>query len=172
MTQELLDLRLSILEGRYQDALTIVDELEGMSKQAILRNIASFLTRMLLHLIKNQLEQRLNNSWVASISDSLLEIAALNLKDNKTSYYIKPNEWLPYLEESIERAIRPASVEVFEGRLKPFQLSEQIDRSQLIATAQKLLSLTYQYPTKHLPTAIDECLAELPGGAEWSESHR
>lgn len=41
MTQELIDLRNSILERRYEDALAIVDELEGMSKQAILRNIES-----------------------------------------------------------------------------------------------------------------------------------
>jgi hypothetical protein len=32
MTQELLDLRLSILEGRYEDALDLVDELEEMSQ--------------------------------------------------------------------------------------------------------------------------------------------
>ena len=51
MTQELTDLRNSILEGRYQDALVIVDELEGMSRQAILRNIQSFLLRLLIHLI-------------------------------------------------------------------------------------------------------------------------
>ncbi len=71
MTQELIDLRNSILEERYQDALAIVDELEGMSKQAILRNIESFLVRMLIHLIKNQVESRLTNSWVASISDAV-----------------------------------------------------------------------------------------------------
>ncbi len=63
MTQELIDLRTSILEGRYADALAIVDELEGMSKQAILRNIESCLVRVLIHLIKNQIEQRLSNSW-------------------------------------------------------------------------------------------------------------
>lgn len=39
MTQELIDLRTSLLEERYADALLIVDELEAMSKQAILRNI-------------------------------------------------------------------------------------------------------------------------------------
>jgi hypothetical protein len=66
MTQELIDLRKSILEGRYTDALAIVDELEGMSRQAILRNIQSFLIRLLIHLIKNQVEQRLTNSWVNS----------------------------------------------------------------------------------------------------------
>jgi hypothetical protein len=63
MTQELIDLRTSILEGRYADALAIVDELEGISKQAILRNIESCLVRVLIHLIKNQIEQRLSNSW-------------------------------------------------------------------------------------------------------------
>ncbi len=89
MTQELIDLRNSILEERYEDALAIIDELEGMSKQAILRNIESFLVRILIHLLKNQVEKRLTNSWVASISDSLLQIKKLNLKDNKTSYYIK-----------------------------------------------------------------------------------
>ncbi len=51
MTQELIDLRTSILEGRYADALAIVDELEGMSKQAILRNIESFLVRILVQRV-------------------------------------------------------------------------------------------------------------------------
>ncbi len=44
MTQELIDLRASIQEGRYEYALAIIDELEGMSKQAILRNIEDLLS--------------------------------------------------------------------------------------------------------------------------------
>ena len=82
MTQELIYMRNSILEKRYQNALAIVEELEGMSKQAILLNIESFLVRMLIHLIKNQVDSRLTNSLVASISDSLLQNKKLNLKDN------------------------------------------------------------------------------------------
>jgi hypothetical protein len=82
MTQELIDLRASILEGRYEDALVIVDELEGMSKKAILRAIKPFIVRMLIHLIKNQVEQRLTNSWPASIRDSLLEIQEKNVIGN------------------------------------------------------------------------------------------
>lgn len=121
MTQELIDLRLSILEGRYEDALELVDELEGMSKQAILRNIESFLTRLMVHLIKNQMEERLTNSWVASISDSILRIRKLNLKDNKVSYYINSDEWLPFLEEAVEAAIAPTSVEVLNGQFTPVQ---------------------------------------------------
>ncbi|AFZ33591.1 protein of unknown function DUF29 (plasmid) [Gloeocapsa sp. PCC 7428] len=166
MTQELIDLKTSILEGRYDDALAIVDELEGMSKQATLRTIESFLVRLLVHLIKNQIEHRLTNSWIASISDSIIQISKLNIKDNKTSYYIKSNEWQPYLEEAVERAIRPASVEVLDGQLKPKQVSEKINRNQLILIAQKLLALTYTVSARDLPAAIDTELAELPGGAD------
>ncbi|MEI1373991.1 hypothetical protein PQG02_17005 [Nostoc sp. UHCC 0926] len=36
MTQELWDLRKSILDGRYDDALVIVDELELMSRKSYL----------------------------------------------------------------------------------------------------------------------------------------
>lgn len=167
MTQELTDLRNSILEERYQDALEIVDELEGMSKQAILRNIQSFIDRMLIHLIKNQVEQRLTNSWVASISDSLVQIKRLNLKDNKTFYYVKNDEWESLVEEGIANAIRPASVEVLNGRLKPAQLSERLDRTQLIVTAKQLLALTYEHSATALPDIIDGYLIQLPGGQEW-----
>jgi hypothetical protein len=172
MTQELIDLRTSILEGRYADALAIVDELEGMSKQAILRNIESFLVRMLVQLIKNQIEQRLTNSWVASISDSLRQIQKLNLKENKTSYYIKQDEWEPFLDEAIEAAIRPATVEVMDGVYNSFQLSELVDRTQIIMTAQRLLDLTYEHSAKMLPAIIDENLVQLLGGEEWKEGRR
>ena len=68
MVQELIDLRNCILEGRSEDALFIVDELEGMSKQATLRNIGSFLLILLIHLIKNQVEQRYLNNWSRRLS--------------------------------------------------------------------------------------------------------
>jgi hypothetical protein len=172
MTQELIDLRTSILEGRYEDALAIVDELEGMSKQAILRNIQSFLERMLMHLIKNQVEQRLTNSWAASIKDSIVQIKRLNLKENKTSYYIKVDEWEEMLSESLKVAITTASVEVMNGQLSPFQLSELLDKTQLNLTVKKFLTLTYVHSTRDLPDIIDENLTELPGGEDWKEGRR
>ncbi|MFB2969461.1 DUF29 family protein [Aerosakkonema sp. BLCC-F183] len=172
MTQELIDLRNSILEGRYDDALSIVDELEGMSKQAVLRNIKSFLKRMLIHLIKNQIEQRLTNSWVASISDSIRQIQDLNIKENKTSYYIKLDEWQLFLEESLADAIRPASAEVREGIYTPFQISQMIDREQIIASAKELIDLTYNYSGERLLSEIDNYLFLLPGGEDWKEGRR
>jgi hypothetical protein len=127
---------------------------------------------MLVHLIKNQIEQRLTNSWVASISDSLRQIQKLNLKENKTSYYIKQDEWEPFLEEAIEAAIRPATVEVLDGAYNSFQLSELVDRTEIIMTAQRLLDLTYEHSAKTLPAIIDESLVQLPGGEEWKEGRR
>jgi len=163
MTQELIDLRASILEGRYADALAIVDELEGMSKQAILRNIESFISRILIYLIKNQVEQRLTNSWAASIRDSVREIQKLNLKDNKTSYYINADEWEQVIEDELEASIRTASVEVVNGAYTPSQLSEMVNRSQIILNTQGLLALTYIHSKKELPLVIDDYMSQLPG---------
>lgn len=167
MVQELLDLRASILAGRYEDALTLIDELETMGKQAIIRNIESFLVKLMIHLIKNQIEQRLTNSWANSVSDSIVQIKKLNLKDNKTSYYLNSDEWQSYIEAAIKLAIRPASLEIFNGQLKAKQISERLDLSQLITTTKTMLDLTYNYAAEDLPEQIDVILAELPGGEDW-----
>jgi hypothetical protein len=172
MTQELMDLKTSILEGRYADALFIVDELEGMSKQAILRNIESLLKILLIHLIKNQVEQRLTSSWVASIRNSLREIQKLNLKDNKTSYYIKSEQWESFLENEWEAAVADASEEVMNGIYNELELAEMLDRGQLIPIAMALLNLTYQHSVKDLPVILGDYLLTLPGGEEWRNKRK
>ena len=172
MTQELIDLRNSIVEQRYTDALAIVDELEGMSKQAILRNIQAFLLRLMIHLIKNQVEQRLTNSWAASIESSILEIKKLNLKENKKSYYLNIDEWVEILEDSIESAIRPASLEIMNGKLQRQQLSQMLNKPQLILTATELINLTYNYQIRELPDVIDNYLSNLTGGEDWKLGKR
>ena len=167
MTQELMDLRKSILEGRYADALLIVDELEGMSRQAILRQIQSFLRILLIHLIKNQVEQRLTNSWANSIRNSIREIKKLNLQDNKTSYYVKIDDWESILDDEFEEAVSQASEEVMGGAYSPFQLLELVDKDQIIAMAKTLLSLTYDYSAKELSQVVNDRLTQLPGGEDW-----
>jgi hypothetical protein len=168
MTQELIDLKTSILEGRYADALCIVDELEGMSKQAILRNIKAFLKILLIHLIKNQVEQRLTGSWASSIRNAVLEIKDLNLKGNKTSYYINDDEWESFIESVLMAAIADASEEVLNGKLNRAQLAAKIEQSQIILTANRLLNLTYNYSEQELPLIMDDYLSQLPGGEDWS----
>ncbi|MBD2134170.1 DUF29 family protein [Sphaerospermopsis sp. FACHB-1094] len=167
MTQELTDLRNSILAGKYEDALAIVDELEGMSKQAIFRNIQSFLRVLLIYLIKNQIEQRLTNSWAASIENAILEIKKLNMKENKKSYYINNDEWGEILTDALESAIRPATLEVMNGKFNRKQLSQLLNKEQLILTATELLEFTYNYQIRELPDIIDEYLGKLPSGENW-----
>jgi hypothetical protein len=160
------------MEGRNRDALAIVDELDAMSKKDTLLKIDSYLTVVLIHLIKNQMEGRLTNSWAASIRASLRKIQDLNLKENKTSYYIKEDEWEEMLENAIELAIREASVEVENGAYSPFQLAEIVDRTSLIATANSFLALTYGHSAKDLPEIIDDNLALLTGGEDWKFGKR
>ncbi|MEG4087375.1 DUF29 family protein [Microcoleus sp. POL10_C6] len=168
MTQELIALRKSILEGRYTDALAIVDELDGMSKQAILRQIQSFLNVLLIHLIKNQVEQRLTGSWASSIRNAIREIKKANIKDNKTSYYINSDEWESFIEEEvIEDAIAEAAEEVLNGVYTQFQLAEMMDRNLIIQTAVRLLTLTYIHSAKDLPAVLAQHLSQLPGGEDW-----
>ncbi|MFB2919790.1 DUF29 family protein [Aerosakkonema funiforme] len=170
MTQELIDLRTSILEERYSDALAIVDELEGMSKQAVLRTIKSHLLVLLMHLIKNQIEQRLTNPWANSIRNSTREIKKLNIKDNKKYYYINENEWENIIEEEvIEDAIADASEEVMNGKYSRSQLSEMLDKTQLLQIALALIDLTYNHSAKELPALIEAHLAKLPGGEDWRD---
>ncbi|BBD54789.1 MULTISPECIES: DUF29 family protein [Planktothrix] len=167
MIQELADLKASLLEGRYQDALTLVEQLDGMSRQAKIDAIESQLVRMLIHLVKNQLEQRLTNSWAASIRGALVEIKRLNLQDNRISTYIKQNEWQSLMEDALESAISDASVEVFQGNCTPFQLSEMVDREAVISVGDSLINLTYRFSKKELPNIVNQALIQLPGGIAW-----
>ncbi len=168
MTQELTDLRSSILEGRYSDALAIADELEGMSKKEIRRKIKAFLRILVIHLIKNQVEKRLTKSWAASIRNSILGIQDLNVKENNTFYYVNSDEWEDLIEEEvIENAIADASEEVMNGQFNRSQLSEMLDKPLLFQIATQLLELTYTHSAKQLPALIEEHLVRLPGGEGW-----
>ncbi|NEN87797.1 MAG: DUF29 domain-containing protein [Okeania sp. SIO3H1] len=168
MSQELIDLKRSIMEGRYDDALAIVDEWEWMSKEQILQKIESFLVRLLVHLIKNQVEQYLTNSWAASIRDSVLKIQRLNIKANKTSYYINIDEWERDLENAFKDAIFEASVEVKTGIYKPYQLRQIVDKVKIIDIANRLMNLTYNYSREDLRDVLDDEFYKLPGGEDWN----
>jgi len=160
------------MEGRHRDALAIIDELDAMSKKDIILKIESYLIVLLVHLIKNQVEGRLTNSWAASIRNSIRGIKKLNLQGNKTAFYIKEDEWEEMLEEAIEFAIGEASVEVEDGAYNPFQLEEMVDLTALTTTAKSFLALTYSYSTKDLSATVNDRLALLPGGEDWKFGRR
>ncbi|GAB4245443.1 MAG: hypothetical protein Kow0049_35440 [Stanieria sp.] len=158
--EELEKLRNSILRGEYNQALSIVDELEEMSRKDIIRKIEAYLVRLLAHLIKNQLEQRLTNSWIASIRDSIRQIKKLN-QMNKSAYYIKQDDWNLYLEEAFEAAIDEAAIEVFGGTLKPSIILARVDREKILEITTELINFTYEDSTFD---RVKELLQTLPGG--------
>lgn len=76
------------------------------------------------------------------------------------------------LTESLKLAITTASVEVMNGNLSPFQLSEMVDKPQIKQSAKIFLNLTYAHSSSDLSDLIDENLAQLPGGEDWKEGRR
>lgn len=166
MTQELHDLRQTILEGRTADALFLLDALEDMSRKAILDAIQTFLERMVMHLIKNHIEQRMTNSWASSIRGSLVQIGRRNQRDHQ-SWYIRRGEWSERLEEAYEVAIADASVEAPGGMLTPFDIQEQVDRTAVLSISEEFVNVFYDVPARLLPAAINDHLSRLPGGDAW-----
>ncbi|WP_052055551.1 hypothetical protein [Myxosarcina sp. GI1] len=59
--EELVQLRQMVLMCKTTEAIALIDELEEMSKRAIIRNIESYLVLLLSYLIKHQAEQRMTN---------------------------------------------------------------------------------------------------------------
>ncbi|MGK7904736.1 MAG: hypothetical protein AB4352_25685 [Hormoscilla sp.] len=90
----------------------------------------------------------------------------------KKAYYVKAHEWELMLEEEWEPAIDTASVEVMSGAYTPYQLSEMLDKTQVMLTAQKLLDLTYDHSVKSLPAIVKEQIVQLPGGEAWKSGKR
>ena len=97
--EEILELKQNLLSGNINQALCIVEELEEVGRKSIIENLESFLVIVLIHLIKNQVEQRLTSSWKKSILNSLVAIQKKN-KLGKKAYYIYKDEWLEYIESN------------------------------------------------------------------------
>jgi len=68
-----------------------------------------------------------------------------------------------FTEDEFEQALG-MRVWKFSMVHSPFQITDLVDKSQVINTAHSLLALTYDYSTKELPAIIDENLTQLPGG--------
>jgi hypothetical protein len=71
---ELRELRQAISEGRYSDALHIVDELDEMAKDDEVGKVFSFMEILLTHLINKESEQRTTRSWNNSINHAVTQI--------------------------------------------------------------------------------------------------
>jgi len=137
--EELLDLKELLLKGDIQGSLAIVEELEEMSKNDLIDNIRSYAVILLLHLIKQQAENRTTRSWEVSIRNSVREIQRKNKRRKAGGYYLTPEELLETLEEGYLNAIDEASLEVEEGLYEPEELEQLINREEILNRALALI---------------------------------
>lgn len=134
--EELAQLRTAIEEQRYSDALNILGELEEMSKEDKINKIQSFAVILLLHLIKQQAEQRSTRSWEFAIFNSIFEIQKVNQRRTAGGYYLNPNELREIITEVYPVALKKAAL---EGQYTPAQLAEKVDRDSIESKAIELI---------------------------------
>ncbi|HLO50399.1 MAG TPA: DUF29 family protein [Kamptonema sp.] len=138
--EELLMLKDLLLQGNIPAALVIVDELEEMSRDDKINNIRSYAKILLLHLIKQQAENRTTRSWDISIRNSVREIQEKNKRRKAGDYYLMPEELQTILEVAYIMAVDAASLEVREGQYEPEELEAMVNREQIINRALALIS--------------------------------
>src|SRR5688572_17322082 len=91
--EELEQLRIFIEGGNMHAALELLDELDDMDRDALIRNIKSHMVRLLQHLIKQDVEGKSTRSWDTTIANALDDIYDLNHR-RKSGSQIVPNDEL------------------------------------------------------------------------------
>jgi hypothetical protein len=137
--QELNLLRQYIEARDYDKALEVVGELEEMSKEDKLNKIYSYAVILLIHLIKQQAENRTTRSWDFSIYNATKQICRTNKRRKSGGYYASEEELIEILDDAFDTAIRKAALEVFEGRYTSEELQTLIDPIALRNRALELL---------------------------------
>ena len=137
--EELLMLKDLLLKGDVPAALAIVEELEEMSRDDKISTIGSYAIILLLHMIKQQVENRSAASWEVSIRNSIRAIQKKNKRRKAGGYYLTPEELRIALEEAYPDAIDRASLEVEEGRYLPEELEQLVNREDLLDRAMMIL---------------------------------
>jgi 6-pyruvoyl-tetrahydropterin synthase len=137
--EELLELKELLHQGKVAEALIIVEELEEMSKIDKLNKIFSYAIILLLHLIKKKAEKRTTKSWETSILNSVKQIQRSNQRRKAKGTYLTEEELLETIHDAYESALREAAIEAFEGSYEAEEISEMVDREEIIKTAIDLI---------------------------------
>jgi hypothetical protein len=137
--EEIIALKELLLKGDIQGSLILVEDLEEMGRKAIIKTIRGYAVILLLHLIKQQAENRTTRSWDVSIRNSVREIQRENKRRKSSGYYLNQEELIETLEEAYLNAIDQASLEVKEGRYEPHELEQQVNQAAIIEQAITLI---------------------------------
>jgi hypothetical protein len=133
--EELLELKELLIHKDFEAAYALVEDLEEMGKKGVARNIRSYAKVLLLHLIKQQVEQRTTKSWNISIRNSIREIKDLNTRLSSKGTYLNNEQLREVIAGAIDSAIDQASIEAAEGIYEARQIEQKIDRNELVKRA-------------------------------------
>lgn len=137
--EELFTLKELLVKGDIAGSLAVVEELEEMSRDDKINNIISYSIILLLHLIKQQAENRTTRSWDISIRNSIRQIQRKNKRRKAGGYYLNSEDLAEALEAAYPDAIDQASLEVEEGRYQPEELEQLVDEQEIINRALMLI---------------------------------
>ena len=137
--EELLLLRKYIEEQSYEKALELIGDLEEMSKEDKLNKIYSYAVILLLHLIKQEAEQRSTRSWDFSIYNAAKEIRRVNKRRKSGGYYVNEEELREILADAFDTAIKRAALEAFEGQYTEDELGLKIEPDRIKKKALELI---------------------------------
>ncbi|KKD38600.1 MAG: DUF29 family protein [Limnoraphis robusta] len=137
--EELLTLKELLHQGNITEALLIVEELEEMSKSDKLNKIFSYGMILLLHLIKQSAENRTTRSWNLSIRNCVKQIQRTNSRQKAKGTYMSEEELAATLEDAYDLALEKAAIEAFEGKYEAEELSQLVQREEMIKKAMNLI---------------------------------
>ena len=138
--EELLALRKSIQERDYEEALRLVNDLEEMSKEDKLNKIYSFAVILLVHLIKQQTENRTTTSWELSVRNAVRGIQRTNKRRKAGGHYANREELAEIMTEAYDEALDNACVEIFEGQHDRQYLREKLNEANIQSAALSLVT--------------------------------
>ena len=137
--EELIELRSLVQRGDLESALSLIDELEEMSKDDKINKIYSYVIILLLHLIKQAAEKRSTNSWEVSIRNSVISIQRTNKRRKAGGNYLSDREITEILEDAYDRALDNARLEAFGGAYNAIALGKMVNQTEILAQASQLL---------------------------------
>ncbi|MFM6310299.1 MAG: DUF29 family protein, partial [Dolichospermum sp.] len=121
--EELLEIRQLLKQGKINEALLLVDELEEMSLSDKINKIDSYGVILLIHLIKQKAEKRSTRSWELSIENAVREINKINKRRKSGGVYLNQTELMEILQQGYQVALKRAVLEAFEGRYETEELA-------------------------------------------------
>lgn len=133
--EELWELRQALEAGDMQAAIALVDEMEEMSRDDKIQKLASYMRVLLVHTIKQAVEDRSTKSWEVSIRHALRQIATVNKRRKAGGWYLNDDDLFALLADVCESALDWASLEAHEGIYSTEDLATMYDREAVLTAA-------------------------------------